>query len=608
MHRFTLWLVVVGLSAGIARAAEPDLADFKTVDTAIKLEKNLSSAAAPQARTGYLGVSVEINDAKQLIVAVVAPESPAEKCGLQSGDRVVSIAGQAVNSPAEVRQCLQSLAPGKQVTLAIERGGAAQELTAQLAATSNPLAAGRQRAIMGVLTEDAEASAGALVQRITDGLPAAKAGIKSGDIIAKINGEPLDSSGRLREKLSTFSPGDMIKLIVKREKEELELEVQLTAEATNNATRDDPFNPSSGRTSQYWRRDAYRLAVIGIEYPDMKHNDKVGVDDWERQFFSEGRYIEENATGQTVYGSVNDYYREQSCGKFRVEGKLIPWVEVSKNREEYLQSTNRTALLVEALDKIIERDGKDALDDFDGVFFLYAGGRVQTNRGGLYWPHRATLNHRGKRWPYFIVQEGGSRMTDISVMCHEFGHMLGLPDLYARPEQPGSEGVSVWCAMSQQSGRGRPQHFSAWCKEKLGWITPAVIDPSVKQKLILAPIEGSARECYKIPLRADGSEYLLLENRRQLGFDKSLPAQGLLIWRVVNNKPVLEESHGIEGPAGPGSNRDAVPYPSRSNNAFTPFTMPSSRAQLGGGLPVHITNIRELSDGRITFYVGYEFE
>jgi hypothetical protein len=39
---------------------------------------------------------------------------------------------------------------------------------------------------------------------------------------------------------------------------------------------------------------------------------------------------------------------------------------------------------------------------------------------------------------------------------------------------------------------------------------------------------------------------------------------------------------------------------------LTPLT-PSSRAQLGGGLPVHITNIRRLPDGRITFYVGYEY-
>ena len=81
-------------------------------------------------------------------------------------------------------------------------------------------------------------------------------------------------------------------------------------------------------------------------------------------------------------------------------------------------------------------------------------------------------------------------MTNISVFCHEFGHMLGLPDLYARPEKPGMEGVGIWCAMSNQAGNGRPQHFCAWSKEKLGWVKPAVIDPTVKQKLVLAPDRG----------------------------------------------------------------------------------------------------------------------
>ena len=81
-------------------------------------------------------------------------------------------------------------------------------------------------------------------------------------------------------------------------------------------------------------------------------------------------------------------------------------------------------------------------------------------------------------------------MNDISVFCHEFGHMLGLPDLYARPEQPGSEGVWQWCAMSNQIGSGRPQHFCAWSKEQLGWVKPTVIDPRVKQKLVLVADRG----------------------------------------------------------------------------------------------------------------------
>src|SRR5262249_787721 len=148
--------------------------------------------------------------------------------------------------------------------------------------------------------------------------------------------------------------------------------------------------------------------------------------------------------------------------------------------------------------------------------------------------------------------------------------------------------------MSNQIGNGRPQHFCAWSKEQLGWIKPAVIDPTTKQKLILSPVEDSPRQVFKVLVKPDGSEYLLLENRRKKGLDQKRPAEGLLIWRVVNNKPILEESHGVEGPAGPRVFLSAVPYPSTANNAFTPYTTPSSRSQLGGGLPVYITNIRRL--------------
>jgi hypothetical protein len=50
-----------------------------------------------------------------------------------------------------------------------------------------------------------------------------------------------------------------------------------------------------------------------------------------------------------------------------------------------------------------------------------------------------------------------------------------------------------------------------------------------------------------------------------------------------------------------------VPYPSPSNAAFTPDTTPSSRSPHGGGLPVHVTAIRRLADGRVAFQVGYEY-
>ena len=203
-------------------------------------------------------------------------------------------------------------------------------------------------------------------------------------------------------------------------------------------------------------------------------------------------------------------------------------------------------------------------------------------------------------------------MTDISVFCHEFGHMLGLPDLYARPELPGMEGVGPWCAMSQQNANGRPQHFSAWCKEQLGWLKPVHIDPRVKQKVVLSPVEDDPGECLKVLVKPDASEYFLIENRQQKGFDAKLPAGGLLIWRVLpanpNQKVFLEESHGIEDASGPRTHLGAVPFPSPANTSFTPYTTPSSRPQTGGGLDVWITDIQRRPDGRVTFGIGYEYQ
>ena len=130
-----------------------------------------------------------------------------------------------------------------------------------------------------------------------------------------------------------------------------------------------------GGLGGYWTKPSFRLAIVCVEYPDVKHNPKITNEAWDEALFSEGTYNKTNATGQAVHGSFRDYFLEQSYGYFKVEGKVFDWIEVSKKRPEYATG-NRTALLTESLDKLLARDGKDALKDFDGVFFLYAGGTL----------------------------------------------------------------------------------------------------------------------------------------------------------------------------------------------------------------------------------------
>lgn len=608
------WIVVAFLAAlasavhaqnmGPSESGMPDLAGFRTVHTALTARiTNVAPKSTTQ--TGFLGVATAI-DKGGLLVVEVAEDSPAMAAGIKPGDVIIVVGSSRPRTPDELRDLLQSRSPGDRLSMRVLRDGKPLEVTATLTATSKPMKLNEERAYLGLAVGELEGD-GAPVRRVTQGSPAAQAGVRTGDLVLKVDGQPLDDTSRLDVILNEKNPGDTLKIELRRGDERIEVEVKLAEDP--NAGSSQSFSPRN-----VWRRDVFRLAVIGIEYPDVKHNERIRLEDWYEQIFSTGTYKDkQNATGQAVYGSLNDFYQEVSNGKLRIEGKVFDWVQVSKNRAEYSEGTgtsarSRTTLFNEVYQKLREREGDDVLDGFDGIFFLYAGARFQTSRGGLYWPHRSTVRLGNRSYPYFIMQEGGPRMADISVMAHEFGHMLGLPDLYARPENPGSEGLGVWCLMSNQTGGGRPQHMGAWCKEQLGWLKPTVIDPTVPQKLILGPVNGSDVECFKVLIRPDGSEYLLLENRRKVGFDAALPAEGLLIWHVVGNRPVLQESHGVDGPAGPRSYVAMVPYPSASNTMFTPFTTPSSKSQLGGGLPVYITNIRQLPDGRITFYVGYQFQ
>ena len=596
---FSLGLIARGETPATQKA--PDLAGYRTVATAIAARAEPATKAAAPA--GYLGIASARDPAGKIVIQHVDPASPAATAGFKEGDVIVRAGSESVTHTEALQEYFLGHPAGETVKLAIVRGGKQVELSAVLAPVSRPMKLSGQRVVMGVQLRDGAAGDGAVIQSVQPDMPADKAGLKAGDVVVELDGVAVPARQALTDALASRSPDDEIKLTLKRGGKLEEVRLKLAADRGPRS-----ILAAIERGPGIFKKDVYRLAIIGVEFADVKHNPKITTGDWERSFFSKRTYTKSSVTGQPVYGSVNDYYLEASAGAFHLEGEMFDWIEVGKKRAEYAPGSGDTLkMLPEVLDKLLAREGKDALDDFDGVAFIYAGERVQTNRGGLFWPHKGLVPHNGKRWNYLIVQEGGPRMTNISVFTHEFGHMLGLPDLYARPENPGSEGLGVWCLMSNQVSDGRPQHMSAWCKEQLGWIKPTVIDPTVPQKLVLSPIEGSNRECFKVQVRADGSEYFLLENRRRTGFDAELPGEGLLIWRVVGGKPILEESHGVEGPAGPRSFLKDVPFPSAANHAFTPFTTPSSRSLMGGGAPTFITEIERRTDGRITFAVGYQY-
>ncbi|MEO0080652.1 MAG: M6 family metalloprotease domain-containing protein, partial [candidate division WOR-3 bacterium] len=203
----------------------------------------------------------------------------------------------------------------------------------------------------------------------------------------------------------------------------------------------------------------------------------------------------------------------------------------------------------------------------DGLLLVHAGpGAEETGRPTDIWSHKWQLSDPSLGSPgpvqtldgvsvdQFSIQperfdDGG--LITVGVFCHEFGHILGLPDLYDTDYS--SEGLGFVCLMAAGSwGRASqserfgssPVHPCAWAKYLLGWTRPESLERGGVESLPGARISaaGSAPVAFRILANPDGvdwtssgtgkGEYFLVENRQRIGFDRGLPGSGLLILHI----------------------------------------------------------------------------
>lgn len=83
----------------------------------------------------------------------------------------------------------------------------------------------RPKVMIGITMN--ESQDGVRVEDVIDGLPASVAGLKVGDVIVEVNGQPIEDPAQLREMLNTMEVGDVARILVTREDKRVELKVKL---------------------------------------------------------------------------------------------------------------------------------------------------------------------------------------------------------------------------------------------------------------------------------------------------------------------------------------------------------------------------------------------
>lgn len=236
------------------------------------------------------------------------------------------------------------------------------------------------------------------------------------------------------------------------------------------------------------------------------------------------------------------YFTEVSAGRLRIVAHIGgPVVTLPKPRASYVGSPVALARDAALAFGEAARDPGDrrAFRESLGLIVFFAGpGRESHVAGGD--PDDPWSNYVGLAPPIermtqaaVIAEEEVPPFSPFGVLCHEFGHLLGLPELYA-PGGATHEGIGVWGLMGQGTWLGRgdqPPHPDAWSKAKMGWIDVETIDRTTPG--VTLPAVTRAPRAIRVPASPDNpQEYYLLENRLREGADAKLPGEGLLAWHV----------------------------------------------------------------------------
>lgn len=370
--------------------------------------------------------------------------------------------------------------------------------------------------------------------------------------------------------------------------------------------------------------------VILVEFKDKGFTIANPKEEYTNMLNQKG-YSNNNATG-----SAFDYFFDASNGVFEPEFDVYGPVKMENNMSYYGGNDPSTGqdkavadMIVEAckaLDGEIDYKEYDRNNDgiVDNVYVFYAGyGENDSFIDDAIWPQTWDIYNGagiellldGVRIQTYACSNElnpSNVMCGIGTFCHEFSHVLGLPDLYPTVSStPAPFTPGPWTILDDgpYNNDGRtPPTYTAYERYTMGWLTPTELNQPASVTL-----ENLATNKAYIITTPKENEYFLLENRQQEGWDKYIPGHGMLIWHIdynqytweqnaVSNNAThqyvdIEEADDVQSE----TSRAADPFPGEWEiTEFTDNTRPDMRTWNREKLGKPITNIKE-KDGKITF-------
>lgn len=381
-----------------------------------------------------------------------------------------------------------------------------------------------------------------------------------------------------------------------------------------------------------------------------------------------------NYTYNGATGSCSQYFADQSNGQYIPKWDVVGPVTLPNNIAYYGTDWTSTGddryiadFVIDACTAVAalgvdfsqyDNDG-DGMIDF--VYILYAGfGQADGGASSTIWPHNwdiesalacgnthqteffcnydfATDRVISENIPYFngkrlhtyacsneLVYRTQKR-SGIGTICHEFGHVLGLPDYYVVYKDSPMYGAGIdpgsWSIMGNGNylnNGNTPPNYSVYDKFFLGWLAPEVL--SKDGQYVLSTEYNSAYMLTRDQTIPDKGAYCsdtiyYIENRQQKGWDRYLAGHGMLVWQVVFDEDEWRDntpndyssryrliSASGRTPYTDGALRQDVPFPGAYNvQSFMPFASLSASSEQQE--PLVLANIEE-KEGQVMFSIG----